>query len=119
MTAPPEFGVRVVVPVLEALARKHPELGVELSLGTDLGDLDPKDIDVAIRTGALRESSLASRRIGRVPRGIVGAPCHLRARGEPRRLAGPGRSARALGGCRFRCARRSRRIVLDGSKGPR
>lgn len=83
VTAPPEFGVRFVVPVLEALQREHPSLAVELSLGTSFADLAVENIDVAIRIGTLRDSALRARRLGNVPRIMVGAPSYLDAHGEP------------------------------------
>ncbi|WP_258182810.1 LysR family transcriptional regulator, partial [Enhygromyxa salina] len=83
VTAPPEFGVRFVVPVLESLQREHSKLSVELALGTGFYDLASEDIDVAIRIGTLRDSALRSRRLGRVPRVLVASPGYLRDHGEP------------------------------------
>jgi DNA-binding transcriptional LysR family regulator len=83
VTAPPEFGVRFVVPVLEALERSHPALTVHLSLGTAFTDIGAEDLDVAIRIGALRDSALRVRRLGLVPRVLVASPAYLDAHGEP------------------------------------
>lgn len=88
VTAPPEFGTRFVVPVLQALSDAHPALDVELSLGTGFFDLDLQDIDVAIRIGVLHDSALVARKLGNVPRCIVGAPCYLRTHGQPRSVDG-------------------------------
>ncbi|MEM1416729.1 MAG: LysR family transcriptional regulator [Myxococcota bacterium] len=87
VTAPPEFGVRFVVPVLEALERAHPLLSVELSLGTGFADLGAAGIDVAVRIGSLADSSLRARRLGSVPRTLVAAPAYLEAHGTPGALA--------------------------------
>ena len=87
VTAPPEFGVRFVVPVLEALQRSHPALAVELALGTGFTDLAMEDLDVAIRIGTLPDSALRSRRLGRVPRALVASPAYVEAHGAPKTLA--------------------------------
>lgn len=83
ITAAPEFGVRFVVPVLERLRQLHPELVVELSLGTQFSDLALLDLDVAIRVGTLGDSSLRTRRFGHVPRVLVASPGYLQASGAP------------------------------------
>ncbi len=87
VSAPPEFGVRFVVPVLEALQRAYPALHVELSLGTRFSDLAVEDLDVAIRIGTLRDSALRARRLGRVPRTLVAAPRYLETHGTPTEVA--------------------------------
>ncbi|ACY18305.1 LysR family transcriptional regulator [Haliangium ochraceum] len=84
VTAPPEFGVRFVVPVLEQLVRAHAELSVELSLGTGFSNLAEQGLDVAVRIGTLPDSSLRARRLGSVPRLLVAAPSYLETHGTPR-----------------------------------
>ena len=86
VTAPPEFGVRFVVPVLEGLQRDHPLLRIELALGTGFADLNLEDIDVAVRIGTPRDSALTARRLGSVSRTVVAAPCYLEEHGEPKDL---------------------------------
>ncbi|HMR76956.1 MAG TPA: substrate binding domain-containing protein, partial [Polyangiaceae bacterium] len=87
VTAPPEFGVRFVVPVLEELECQHPRLSVELSLGTGFLDLASSDIDVAIRIGTLPDSALRVRRLGLVPRVLVASPAYLKNHGTPKLAA--------------------------------
>jgi DNA-binding transcriptional LysR family regulator len=86
VTAPPEFGVRFVVPVLEELRDRYRELRFELALGTGFSDLNVEDIDVAIRIGTPRDSALSARRLGQVARIVVAAPRYLAQHGEPREL---------------------------------
>jgi len=87
VTAPPEFGVRFVVPVLESLQRAHPQLIVELALGTAFSNLSERGLDAAVRIGKLRDSSLHARRLGLVPRVLVASPAYLDAAGRPTQLA--------------------------------
>ena len=84
VTAPVDFGARFVVPVLEELQRQAPELEVELMLGSGFYDLVEQGIDVAIRIGRLRDSTLIARKLGMVPRVLVAAPEYLERRGVPR-----------------------------------
>ncbi len=84
VTAPVGFGTRFVVPVLEELQRKTPSLEIDLVLGSGFFDLAEKGIDVAIRIGHLRDSALLARKLGVVPRVLVGAPSYFEERGEPR-----------------------------------
>ena len=83
VSAPPEFGVRFVVPVLEDLERRYPKLSVHLALGTAFADLAESDLDVAVRIGTLRDSALRVRRLGLVPRVLVASPEYLEAHGTP------------------------------------
>ncbi|MEM9691615.1 MAG: LysR family transcriptional regulator [Myxococcota bacterium] len=83
VTAPPEFGVRFVVPVLEGLERKHGELSIQLALGSSFYDLEGGGLDAAVRIGHLSDSALRVRRLGNVPRTMVAAPDYLDRRGRP------------------------------------
>ena len=83
ITAPSEFGARFVVPVLDHLCQDAPELDVELDLGTAFFDLAERHIDVAVRIGRLPDSALRARRLGSVPRVIVGSRDYLDTHGRP------------------------------------
>ncbi len=83
VTAPLDFGDRFVVPVAEALQRSAPALEIDLVLGSSFLDLGAQGIDVAIRIGRMPDSSLISRKLGEVPRVLVGAPAYLDRRGRP------------------------------------
>lgn len=87
VTAPVDFGARFVVPVVEALQADAPELQVQLVLGSGFMDLAEHGIDVAVRIGRLPDSALIAKRLGAVPRVLVGAPAYLDRRGRPRCLA--------------------------------
>jgi DNA-binding transcriptional LysR family regulator len=83
VTSPGDFGNRFVVPVIDELLRRAPELEVELIVGSRFFDIAERGIDVAIRVGALRDSVLRARRLGWVPRVLVAAPSYLKAHGTP------------------------------------
>ncbi len=85
VAAPVDFGARFVAPVASALTDAHPDLTVELRLGSGFADLQAQGIDVAIRIGRLADSALTARRIGQSRRVFVAAPeiaARIRAPGD-------------------------------------
>ncbi|MEM9798400.1 MAG: LysR family transcriptional regulator [Pseudomonadota bacterium] len=87
VTAPVDFGARFVTPVVDRLLTRHPELSVELQLGSEFTDLREANVDVAVRIGTLSDSALIARRFGEVPRAIVAAPSYFDTHEMPRRPA--------------------------------
>lgn len=83
VAAPLSFGIQQVAPVLPAFMRRHPELKVQLLLEDRYTDLQAEAIDVAIRIGSLRDSSLVATRIGTIDRLFCAAPAYLAEKGEP------------------------------------
>jgi DNA-binding transcriptional LysR family regulator len=83
VAAPLSFGIEKVAPVLPAFMRRHPELKVQLLLEDRYTDLQAEGIDVAIRIGALRDSSLVATRIGTIDRLFCAAPAYLLEKGTP------------------------------------
>ena len=80
------FGRKVVLPVLARLAREHPGLALDVRLQDGYADLVKEGIDVAVRVGALKDSTLVARRFTSQSLVLVGSPAYLRERGTPRRL---------------------------------
>ena len=83
VTAPVDFGVEFVAPVLSQMQDQAPGLKVELLLGSTFSDLVDQNIDEAIRIGRLPDSSLIARRLGSVPRVIVASETYVHANGLP------------------------------------
>jgi len=65
-------------------AALHPELQIELRSSDRVIDLVDEGIDVAIRLGWLRDSSLRATRLGDFEQHVVAAPVYLKRRGTPR-----------------------------------
>ncbi len=84
LTAPLSFGVRYVAPVLADLAQQHPKLELDVSYSDRLTDLIAERFDVAIRIGALKDSSLIARRVSSVRPVLVASPDYLARKGRPR-----------------------------------
>ncbi len=82
--APSILGRHVIVPGLARFASRYPEVQVELALRDHPGDLVAQGIDVALRLGALEDSTLVVRRLGRTRMRVCAAPEYLRRKGTPR-----------------------------------
>lgn len=84
---PALFGRCCVTPILLTLARRHPQLQLELSFSDTLSDLGEGAFDLAVRTGELPDlAGVTARRVARQPMVVCGAPAYLAARGTPMRL---------------------------------
>ncbi len=72
-----------LVPHMPAFLARHPDLELEVVLDDRTIDLVQEGIDVALRMGALPDSSLTARRIGESPRAVLGTADYFARRGEP------------------------------------
>jgi len=84
ITAPVQFGRRHVAPIVSAFLNEYPDVQVELSLNDRNLDLIEGGLDLAVRIGALADSSLIARQVGSVRRVVVASPEYLARRGVPR-----------------------------------
>ena len=85
---PVAFGRRVLLPALIEITRPHPDLSLTLTFTDATSDLLQDDVDLAIRFGALTDSSdLVARRLVTQDRVICASPDYLRTHGEPQTLA--------------------------------
>jgi len=73
-----------VMPHLPAFLDQHPALNVDLMLDDRNVDLVEAGVDVALRMGSLKDSSLTARKIGRGRRLVLGTPSYFEKAGEPR-----------------------------------
>ena len=79
VTASNAFGMRRIVPVLPAFCRAHPQLNLDLILTDTVVDLVAEHIDVAVRLGALRDSTLIALPLLRTRYRVVASPGWLAA----------------------------------------
>ncbi|HEV6968075.1 LysR family transcriptional regulator [Roseateles sp.] len=86
LDAPVTYGRKVLMPVLNALLRRHPELRLDLRLQDSYADLVRDGLDAAIRVGELQDSRLVARRFDAQHLLLVASPAYLAERGEPQRL---------------------------------
>lgn len=83
VTLPVHFGLRYVAPLAAEFARQHPAVNLQLSFEDRRVDLLGEGYDLAVRVGALSDSSLIARRLGRSRGLTVAAPSYLKERGVP------------------------------------
>lgn len=80
------YGRRVVMPVLARLVEQHPAVSLDARLSDSYVDLVKDGIDVAIRVGALQDSSLVARRFGSQTLKLVASAPYLERHGTPKTL---------------------------------
>ena len=83
VSAPVTFTSMLVLPRLSDLLMAHPELSIDLILDDREIDLIGEGIDIALRTGTLRDSSLTARKVATTQRLVLGAPAYFDRVGIP------------------------------------
>lgn len=74
ITAPSDYGVLVVAPVVSAFVARFPSCRAELKLTDERVNLIDDELDVGIRVGWLKDSSQQTRRVGTFDQLVVCAP---------------------------------------------
>jgi DNA-binding transcriptional LysR family regulator len=83
VTAPVVFGRLHVLPVVTAFLNAYPEIDIRLMLADRVINLLEEHADLAVRIGALPDSSLIATRVGTIRRVACGSPRYFAARGLP------------------------------------
>jgi DNA-binding transcriptional LysR family regulator len=87
IAAPIMFGRLHVLPVAAEFLELHPALDIQLRLGDRNVNLIEEHIDLALRVGALPDSSLVATQVGAIHRVVCANPAYLRRFGTPQSLA--------------------------------
>jgi len=85
LTTSTTFARHYVSPLLPAFMRRHPQLKLSIDLSDQVHDLVTAGFDLALRIGALDDSSLVARRLAVNCRVLCASPAYLRQRGHPQR----------------------------------
>jgi DNA-binding transcriptional LysR family regulator len=85
VSAPVVFGQHYLVPLLDVLLERYPEMSIDLSLVDRFVDLIHEGVDLAIRIGALSDSRLIARRLCTNQRVLVASPKYIAEHGAPER----------------------------------
>jgi DNA-binding transcriptional LysR family regulator len=83
VTASVLFGRRYVAPIVGAFIQRHQHVNVEMLFVDRVANMVEEGIDVAIRIGHLKDSSLVAIPVGHVRRVICGSPRYLHRYGIP------------------------------------
>lgn len=84
VTASVLFGRRYVAPIVSDFLRHHPSVSADLLFVDRIVNLVEEGIDVAVRIGHLRDSSLVAVPVGQARRVVCASPEYLQRRGVPR-----------------------------------
>jgi DNA-binding transcriptional LysR family regulator len=74
----------VIMPLLPAFLRRHPDLRLEFHVQSLPKDMHAEGVDVLIRINEPPESNLIARKIAQIRHGVYGAPAYLKAAGVPK-----------------------------------
>ncbi|MFP5519883.1 MAG: LysR family transcriptional regulator [Bdellovibrionia bacterium] len=77
LTAPEDLGSKIIAPAIAALSQNYPNLFFDLNYTDKLLDLIADGIDLAIRIGHLKESSLKAKKVGDLKLILVASPKYL------------------------------------------
>ena len=72
-----------VVPRLPKFLAAHPGLTMDVVLDDRVIDLVEEGVDIALRMGSLRDSSLTARKLASAPRHVLGTPAYFAQSGVP------------------------------------
>ncbi len=84
MTAPIVFGRLHVVPVVNEFLAHFPQINVHLTLSDHTINIVDEHIDLAVRVGALPDSTLVATKVGEIRRVVCGSPDYFAAHGVPK-----------------------------------
>ncbi|MBZ9856357.1 LysR family transcriptional regulator [Mesorhizobium sp. CA13] len=84
MTAPIVFGRLHVVPVVNEFLARFPQINVHLTLSDHTINIVDEHIDLAVRVGALPDSTLVATKVGEIRRVVCGSPDYFAAHGVPK-----------------------------------
>ena len=83
VAAPIVFGRLHILPLVNAFLQQFPAIRVRLELSDRNTDIIEEHIDVAVRIGRLRDSTMVATRVGAVRNVVCASPAYLAAHGTP------------------------------------
>ncbi len=83
ISAASDTAQKIVLPALAPLAREHPKLLLDLLVDDRVVDMTTQAIDLSIRSGWLRDSSLVARKLADLHEVLVASPDYLQRFGVP------------------------------------
>lgn len=87
LATPPAFGRMFIIPRLASFLERYPGISIDLLASERRVDLVREGIDIALRVGALADSTLVARKIGDLQLVVAATPDYLQRHGTPRRPA--------------------------------
>lgn len=87
VTAPRSLGRLRVLPALNAVARQHPGIVIDIRLSDELADVVDGQIDIGVRMGFFKDNRFVVRKVGSVGFGVYGSRALIKRYGTPERVA--------------------------------
>ncbi|BAN23311.1 LysR family transcriptional regulator [Caballeronia insecticola] len=87
VTMPSSLGRQHISPLIPAFLRQFPGVSIELRMTDQIVDLVDEGIDLAIRIGALKDSTLVAKKLASNRRVLCASPAYLAEHGTPRHPA--------------------------------
>lgn len=84
ISAPLSFGLKHLAPAVADFLREYPDVAARVSLDDRFVELVAEGFDMAVRIGALPDSTLMARKLAETEMTLIASPAYLRARGVPR-----------------------------------
>jgi DNA-binding transcriptional LysR family regulator len=83
VAASSDLGRHILSPMLDGFLARHPDLRITLHVSDRLHDMLRDRVDIAVRYGELRDSTLVARRLHVGQRALVAAPAYVARHGAP------------------------------------
>ncbi len=83
ITAPVDIGGQILTALTCNFLKKYPEVDVEILLIDRFVDFLEEQVDLAIRVGELKDSSLIAKKVGEVAFSVYASPKYLKVHGTP------------------------------------
>jgi LysR family transcriptional regulator for bpeEF and oprC len=82
-TVPYSIGIAWISPILGQFRARYPDIRLDMHMSNDPVDLISGEIDVALRAGALPDSTLVARRLAGFRTQVFASPQYIEQHGEP------------------------------------
>ncbi|MFC3122822.1 LysR substrate-binding domain-containing protein [Agaribacter flavus] len=84
VTAPVLFGQKHIIPIVQEYLNNNPAVSVKAMFYDRVTNLLEEELDVAIRIGHLKDSTLYATKVGEVRRIVCASPRYIKRRGVPK-----------------------------------
>lgn len=83
ISAASDVAENIILPALHPLTKAHPKLLLDIQVADNIVDLASQQIDLSIRSGWMRDSSLVARKLADLHEVLVASPAYLKKSGIP------------------------------------
>jgi DNA-binding transcriptional LysR family regulator len=87
LSAPMSFAIHHLTEPVANFQQQYPDINIELHLTDRKVDIYAEEVDIALRIGHLKSSSLIAKKIAPIKLGVFAAPNYLKKKGYPKTFA--------------------------------